>query len=118
MKYALVEGKREDAQPGLSGECPGCGRPVVEKCGELKISHWAHIGKRICDPWWENETEWHRTWKGHFPKQWQEFVHRAEDGERHIADVKTDQGYIIEFQHSHIRPCRISPGLTPQISRN
>lgn len=104
MKYALVHGQREDAQPELSGECPGCGRPVVAKCGEIKMWHWAHLGKRICDPWWENETEWHRNWKGHFPKEWQEFVHHAENGEKHIADVKTDQGYVVEFQHSHIKP--------------
>jgi hypothetical protein len=31
-------------------------------------------------------------------------VHKAPDGERHIADVKTDRGWVIEFQHSHIKP--------------
>lgn len=34
----------------------------------------------------------------------QELVHHAEDGERHIADVKTDGGWAIEFQHSYIKP--------------
>lgn len=52
--------------------------------------------------WWKKETEWHRDWKGLFPKEWQEIVHFAENSERHIADVKTDQGLVIEFQHSHI----------------
>lgn len=103
MKYGMVAGQREEAQPGLSGECPGCGSPIVAKCGEIKIWHWAHSGKRMCDPWWENETEWHRSWKANFPKEWQEIVHHSENGERHIADVKTDQGYVIEFQHSHIK---------------
>lgn len=58
----------------------------------------------MCDRWWENETAWHRSWKGHFPVAWQEVVHPAEDGEVHIADVKTDQGWVLEFQHSHLNP--------------
>jgi len=104
MKFALVSGQRQEPQPSLSGECPGCGRTVVAKCGELRIWHWAHKGRLLCDPWWENETEWHRTWKNQFPTDWQEIVHTAEDGERHISDVKTADGWVIEFQHSHIKP--------------
>lgn len=104
MKFALVSGQRQEAQPGLSGVCPGCGRPAVAKCGELRVWHWAHKGGHLCDPWWENETEWHRAWKNQFPADWQEIVHRAGDDERHIADVKTDEGWVIEFQHSHITP--------------
>lgn len=104
MKYALVNGERLEAQPGLSGECPGCNRPMVARCGEIRIPHWAHSGKRVCDPWWENETEWHRTWKGHFLPAWQERIHEASDGEKHIADVKTDKDWVLEFQHSLIKP--------------
>jgi hypothetical protein len=66
--------------------------------------HWAHQGSRACDPWWENETEWHRAWKGHFPVDWQEVIHQAEGGEKHIADVKTARGWVIEFQHSFLNP--------------
>lgn len=77
---------------------------MIAKCGTLKAWHWAHQAKRVCDPWWENETEWHRAWKNEFPSNWQEVVHRAEDGERHIADVKTDDGWVIEFQHSYLKP--------------
>ena len=77
---------------------------MVARCGEVRVRHWAHKGRRHCDPWWENETEWHRAWKDQFPADWQEIVHHAEDGERHIADVKTDDGWVIEFQHSHITP--------------
>ncbi|MGH1356894.1 MAG: hypothetical protein ACRBBS_17740 [Thalassovita sp.] len=29
-------------------------------------------------------------------------MHNAPSGERHIADVKTPEGTVIEFQHSHI----------------
>jgi hypothetical protein len=47
---------------------------------------------------------WHRAWKDQFPADWQEIVHLTGDGERHIADVKTGDGWVIEFQHSHIKP--------------
>jgi hypothetical protein len=104
MKFALVNGQRQEAQPNLSGKCPTCGHPMVAKCGEVKMWHWAHQGSRHCDPWWEKETEWHRAWKGQFPVEWQEVVHRADNGEKHIADVKTDHGWVIEFQHSYIKP--------------
>jgi competence protein CoiA len=77
---------------------------MVAKCGERKAWHWAHKGPRDCDSWWENETEWHRNWKDQFPENWQEIVQYAEDGERHIADVKTDDGWVIEIQHSKIAP--------------
>jgi hypothetical protein len=78
---------------------------MVARCGEKNEWHWAHLKKTLlCDRWWENETEWHRNWKGHFPVAWQEFVHKGEDGERHIADVRTDHGWVIEFQYSHIEP--------------
>lgn len=104
MKFALVNGQRQEAQPNLSGECPFCGSPMVAKCGEVRVWHWAHKGRLLCDPWWENETEWHRAWKDHFPADWQEIVHATGDGERHIADVKTADGWVIEFQHSYLKP--------------
>lgn len=104
MKFALVEGRRQEAQPNLSGKCPICEQPMVAKCGELRSSHWAHRSTLLCDPWWENETEWHRSWKDQFPVDWQEFVYRAATGEKHVADVRTDHEWVIEFQHSHIKP--------------
>jgi hypothetical protein len=104
MKFALVNGQRQEALPTLSGTCPACGHPMLARCGEVRVSHWAHRGSRSCDPWWENETEWHRSWKAKFPDTWQEVVHKAESGERHIADVKTDHGWVIELQHSPIEP--------------
>ena len=104
MKFALVNGRRQEAQHNLSGECPSCRRSMVAKCGEVRVRHWAHKGRLLCDPWWENETEWHRTWKDQFPADCQEIVHVAGDGERHIADVKTGHGWVIEFQHSCLKP--------------
>jgi len=102
MRFALVDGQHHVAQRGLVGHCRGCGAEMVPKCGELKIHHWSHKGRRACDPWWENETEWHRTWKDFYPVAWQEIRKQADDGEVHIADVRTGKGMVIEFQHSRI----------------
>ena len=104
MKLALVDGQRREATPDLPGKCPSCGATMVAKCGDVRVWHWAHLGKRHCDFWWEPETEWHRDWKNQFPREWQEITHQAKDGEKHIADVKTDHGWVIEFPHSYIRP--------------
>lgn len=101
MKYALVNNERQEPQSGLIGKCQCCNSPVIAKCGDLRVHHWAHKTKLQCDPWWE-ESEWHRAWKEKFPKEWQEIIHKAENDEKHIADVKTDQGFVIEFQHSHL----------------
>ena len=101
MQFALVEDVVSDPLPGLKGSCRCCGTPTVAKCGQHNIWHWAHKSLVNCDPWWETETEWHRIWKNRFPKEWQECVNfDPETGEKHIADVKTDQGLVIEFQHS------------------
>jgi len=104
MKLALVGGKKTKASKGERGICPSCGSELIAKCGEIKVNHWAHKGTRNCDPWWESETEWHRSWKKHFPMEWQEEVHKADNGEKHIADVKTEQDWVIEFQHSYLKP--------------
>jgi len=103
MKYALVEGHRREARLGLPGECPVCGAGLLPKCGDIRVWHWAHRARRTCDHWWETETEWHRDWKNQFPDDWQEVLHQAEDGEKHIADVKTVDGRVIEFQHSYLK---------------
>ncbi|MGO7481827.1 competence protein CoiA [Rhizobium ruizarguesonis] len=104
MKFALVEGIRQEATTGTRGICPGCGSPTLAKCGIKRLHHWAHVSTAVCDRWWELETEWHRAWKNLFPTEWQEIHHRATDGEVHIADVKTASGTVVEFQHSTISP--------------
>lgn len=104
MRFAHVDGERREAESGLAGTCPGCGGIVVAHCGEIKVWHWQHKSSRHCDHWWENETQWHRDWKNQFSEDWQEIVQHAEDGERHIADVKTADGWVLEFQHSFLKP--------------
>ena len=104
MKFALIHGQRQEAKKGLRGTCPGCESPVIAKCGEIRAGHWAHERKSDCDPWRENEGQWHRAWKDRFPDDWQEVLQYAENGEKHTADVKTADGYVLEFQHSPIKP--------------
>lgn len=101
MKYAMVDGQRQEASPGLLGRCQECDAVMTPKCGKVRVAHWAHP-QGFFDHWWESETKWHRNWKECFPEEWQEIVHCASDGERHIADVKTAYGLVIEFQHSDI----------------
>ncbi|WPO78207.1 competence protein CoiA [Flavobacterium sp. KACC 22761] len=103
MRFAIIKGIRVEATSKAKAICPGCAQPVVAKCGTKRIHHWAHQGNKNCDKWWEPETEWHRNWKKEFPLKWQEIIMRDEiTGEVHIADIRTDNNIIIEFQHSHI----------------
>lgn len=105
MRFAILDGNKIEASKGVKGFCQSCGAEMIAKCGEFKINHWAHKNIRQCDSWWETETEWHREWKGHFPIDWQEIIQfDSSTNEKHIADVRTDTGLIIEFQHSHIDP--------------
>lgn len=105
MKFALVDDIKQEAAPGMKGICPVCGAQCIAKCGERNINHWAHKSKKDCDHWWESETPWHRKWKDKFPKEWQEVIdYDLDTGEKHIADIRTDTGLVIEFQHSAIKP--------------
>lgn len=73
---------------------------MLAKCGPRLMHHWAHCGRRNCDPWWENESEWHRAWKSCFPEDWCEVSHVASEGEVHRADIETPRGIVVEIQHS------------------
>ncbi len=107
FKFALVNEDRAEAQPGLRGTCAFCQSEMIAKCGPVRIRHWAHKSNASCDHWWENETEWHRIWKNRFPVEWQEIIHKDTAGERHIADIKTDKEFVIEFQHSAIKSSEV-----------
>ena len=74
MKFALIDNTKTEATKGAKGIHPGCSSELIAKCGEVKVDHWAHKGTRNCDPWWENETEWHRSWKNNFSSEWQEII--------------------------------------------
>ena len=96
MQYALINGTREEAKKGQKGICPGCGRPVTAKCGEIVVHHWAHQASEACEFEREGMTQWHLDWQKEFPEHMREVVVGP-----HRADVKTND-FVIEFQHSSI----------------
>ena len=73
MRYALVNGEKQEASKGAKGRCLCCGADVIAKCGEIRSSHWAHKNNEEC-PYSQKEpkTQWHQDWQNHFPKEWQE----------------------------------------------
>lgn len=109
MQHAIdIDGKK--ISPGRSGQiavCGFCGEKVRGRCGEINIWHWQHINKVDCDLWKEGETDWHRAWKKKFPFEWQETI-IIKKGEKHIADILTEEGLVIEFQNSSITPSTIA----------
>ena len=103
MRFALVGDIRAEAQPSLTGKCGCCGSGMISKCGNYVRWHWAHRPRTDCDPWHETETIWHLMWKDAFPTDCQEIVQIDENtGEKHVADVKTPGGVVVEVQHSRI----------------
>ena len=102
MQFAVINNLKVKPIKGQIGFCPMCGAEMIARCGEIKIHHWAHKGKLHCDKWWESETQWHRNWKNYFPVEWQEIIHKDSNDEKHIADIKTPHGLVVEFQHSYI----------------
>ena len=100
MQYALVDNERYEPFPGGRGFCPICSSPAISKCGPRVVHHWAHASRKDCDPWWENETLWHREWKALFPENCREISYTAPNGEVHRADIVTPTGIVIKVQHS------------------
>lgn len=103
MQHAIDTGGKK-ITPAYSGEravCGFCKEEVIGKCGEIYIWHWQHVHNADCDLWKEGETEWHRDWKNKFPLDWQETIIEKK-GEKHIADIFTPNGIVIEFQNSMI----------------
>jgi hypothetical protein len=105
MKFALVNGNKTLATKGAKGLCPICKEEVNAYCGEINVHHWRHKKDSECDHWWEPETVWHRSWKDKFPEAWQEVsLQNKKTGEIHRADVRTEEGWVIEFQYSFLNP--------------
>lgn len=95
--YAVdVNGRKIRAAPGLRGGCQCCGSSLQAKCGRINIWHWAHLAGD-CDPWHEPESAWHLKWKECAPDDWCEVAMGP-----HRADIRRDDGLVIELQHSLI----------------
>jgi competence CoiA-like predicted nuclease len=99
MLYAHDEhGQQIPATPKARGTCPNCGAPLRAHCGTIITHHWEHQAtKRDCDPWFEPESEWHRSWKRCVPKHRTEVVIGT-----HRADILNSDGVVIELQNSYI----------------
>jgi competence CoiA-like predicted nuclease len=102
MQYALFENERVKPAKGKIATCPQCNGEVVAKCGSIKIHHWAHRVKD-CDLWSEPETEWHRQWKELVPEACREVTIQ-----NHRADIRLENGTVIEIQHSPISNTEIA----------
>jgi hypothetical protein len=93
--------KRIRASKELSARCEICNEVLIPACGDIYSHHWRHVKSTDCDPWKENETEWHRNWKKQFPEDWLEIVIKY-NLEIHRADIKTEAGLVLELQNSSI----------------
>lgn len=102
MLYANSENnERIEPSKGAKAFCPFCGQKVKAICGEIYVHHWRHDSLENCDSWYENETDWHRNWKKEFPESWREFI-VSRNGKKHIADIRTDNEFVLELQNSSI----------------
>ena len=106
MRYALVDGIKTEATPKAQGKCLCCGAEVIAKCGDKRAWHWAHKNNEECNYSKKDaKTPWHENWQKQFPPDWCEVRCTDEQtGEIHIADIKTTNGLVVEFQHSAINP--------------
>lgn len=104
MKFAIVgNNKHQKPTKGAKGVCPVCGEEVLAKCGKIKAHYWSHLADSKC-VYKGNKGEWHIAWQNEFPDDWQEvLLINTENNERNLADVRTPNGLILEFQHSHIK---------------
>lgn len=103
MRFARADdGSRVEPTPSGKARCPQCGDEVLARCGTLVAWHWAHR-RRDCDGWAEGETEWHRAWKQQVHDEATEVVLGD-----HRADIRTQEGVVIELQHSPLDARRIA----------
>lgn len=78
--------------------CPCCGEQMIQKRGSVIKHHFAHKSLENCVSYYDNKGEWHREMQDLFPEDNRE-IFNNECG-KHIFDVLTHNGRIIEFQNS------------------
>jgi competence CoiA-like predicted nuclease len=103
MIYAKGEnGNKIKATKGAKATCLHCGEKLIAKCGIINMWHWSHSTKTECDLLKKEMTQWHIDWQEKFPEENREVKVLYKEGYR-IADVKLNNGLVIEFQHSPIQ---------------
>lgn len=103
MLYAILDtGEKILAEPNRKGYCSICKQPVIAKCGNVNIWHFAHVSNNECDLWAEGETEWHAGWKMRIDDKYTEVTIG-----KHRADIKLNNGLVIELQNSPLSTSEI-----------
>lgn len=93
-----------NAEKGTAYFCPFCHQLMIQKRGEERLHHFAHMGEEggngCTERWDYDKTEWHIEWQMRFPAECREKIVHVEN-QKHIADVLIND-LVIEFQHSPI----------------
>lgn len=106
MNKALIEGiikyADKDIKAHVNPICICCNSEIIACHGTMKVPYWRHASTSNCryHSYSKNKmSPWHRCWQMYFDESWREFVYTDRE---HIADVKTPNGLVIEFQRSNI----------------
>jgi len=105
MRFAKNENgqKIEVEYSGQRAICYCCHSEVIGRDGPFRIKHWYHKNIKDCDSWYESITQWHIDWQNQYPKECQEVeMIDSIDGTKHRADVRLNNGLVIEVQNSQI----------------
>lgn len=82
------------------------GHELIAKKGTHKIHHFCHKNKNECGEIYNKMGEWHNSMQNRIMKKYIEIPIKKKDHNNklklHIADVKTDENIIIEYQKSII----------------
>ena len=101
MKYALYNGVRthaKDVSSGAQGNDLWFQEFEVVACVGKYRQYWKYSGGKPPYPkGYENETEWHASWKVPILDKYCEVI--CGENREHRADIKTDE-YVIEIQKS------------------
>lgn len=93
----LFDKNRQQPTPAARSTCPSCDTPLIAKCGEINMWHWAHESLIECDPWYEGISLWHINWQNQVKESCREVVVG-----KHRADIKLSNGKVFEIQRSII----------------
>lgn len=106
MRFAL-NGQGEKIEVEFSGQratCSCCDHEVVGRHGKIRPKHWYHKSLKECDLWHEPITAWHLEWKNYFQKKNLEVeLKDSQNKTSHRADIRLDNGLVIEVQNSPIK---------------
>ncbi len=101
MLYGITNnGERIRAHKNTRALCPHCRGPLIPKCGQVKVHHWAHKEAKGC-PYASGMTHWHYEWL-------ENFDNRATDGWEveyffksiHFDAFNPEKMQAVEFQRS------------------